>query len=699
MAEFIHFILEIALQTAFILSLSYLSYALCCRWFLQSSLAVRLCATCVLLSWLLSFIFSILMSTKIFMPIPAAVCGLLALILSIRILPEFGTIVRSLSDDLTWCREIMIREGGEMWRIAMISVLMLFALMTVRTLALPVLGWDSLTYHSVKAGLWVQAATWKTLNAPGGWESYKSFFGGGESFMAWAMLFLHSDFLAGIPDLFFWVIIGFVTAGLAGEFGLSRRTGIFVGMAFLCTLDVNRMVGTGYVDNCANAFVLCGFLFFIRFARSKKPVELCFSAAAFGLASSVKIHMLGISAFMVLPAIVLLLRSPRLPLKYLCICLILATAPLLPWLALNYMTTGYPLGYAPLRIGSIHLGMQPPNLVWAMDRPDLTPYHWDSEARAIYEMLRPFGFTTILAVLGVPGLIVGIAKRRLEYVLALPLLISLAFFYFSSSFSVVRLVWASANGRFLLSGIIITATAGLPFVHRFRHGRALIKELSLISIIIGVWTYLQNFVIDREPGEYVFLLLAVILTVLICLAACLMPVLSSRWKRSMLALSLLFCTGAMYGFARFKDSFRFEAYSSYMIMHQIPTYWVTGFREIEREATPSRIAFTLGPAKVSDGTFIAPFLGRRFQNTLFYVSPYESGMIVPHHPDSMAKSTPSFIIWINALRNSGATHILCLFPESIEIGWILDHPDLFDRLSGEERDGWGLFRIRLPDPE
>ena len=171
-------------------------------------------------------------------------------------------------------------------------------LLTVRTLALPLLGWDTLTYHGVKAGMWVQTGGWTTLIAPGGWESCLTFFGGGEAFTAWAMLFLHCDLFAGIPDVFFWGLLGLMTTCLANEFGLPVRTAALVGLAFLCAVDLSRMVGSGYVDIRGNAFLLGGVLFLVRFARSKESADFYMAAAAFGLASSVKVNMLASSVLM-----------------------------------------------------------------------------------------------------------------------------------------------------------------------------------------------------------------------------------------------------------------------------------------------------------------------------------------------------------------------------------------------------------------
>ena len=181
------------------------------------------------------------------------------------------------------------------------------------------------------------------------------------------MLFLHCDLFAGIPDVFFWGLLGLMTTCLANEFGLPVRTAALVGLAFLCAVDLSRMVGSGYVDIRGNAFLLGGVLFLVRFARSKESADFYMAAAAFGLASSVKVNMLASSVLMALPAIVLVLRSGWLPVGRLCFGVFGFTAPFVPWLLFNYRATGYPLGCVPLSIGPLHLGALPPNLAWSLD--------------------------------------------------------------------------------------------------------------------------------------------------------------------------------------------------------------------------------------------------------------------------------------------------------------------------------------------
>ena len=82
---------------------------------------------------------------------------------------DVKTVARGLVQIQSWPARIF---GG--------VVVLLLSVTALRSLMLPTIGWDSITYHYVKAGMWVQSGGPITLDAPGGWSLYRSFLGGGE---------------------------------------------------------------------------------------------------------------------------------------------------------------------------------------------------------------------------------------------------------------------------------------------------------------------------------------------------------------------------------------------------------------------------------------------------------------------------------------------------------------------------------------
>jgi len=302
----------------------------------------------------------------------------------------------------------------------------------------------------------------------------------------------------------------------------------------------------------------------------------------------------------------------------------------------------------------------------------------------------------LLPVLGIPGLLLGVGRSRRGHILAVLLMASVVGLYFAPSFSVVRLGWAGVNGRFLAPVIIMIAVAGLPALQDLRDGALLIEVVSAVSVIMGGWAYLQGFVLGRHRVEILFLVGAALSIVLAYGLARGLRSASPKWRAVAIALCGVAGVGGLYALARFKYSFRIQAYSRCTTMHPITRYWVAGLRALEAENRPLRIAFTYGRKKISDGMFLAPFLGAHLNNTLLYVSPYENGCVVPHHPEYPVQSFPSIKVWLKALRNAGATHVLCLPPKCLELWWMQSHPGMFVKIAGRGGE-WGLFRIEWPD--
>jgi hypothetical protein len=650
-------------------------------------------ATFLVFCWTLSLLFALLISLGLFSPLPATLAAVIGFIAMLRVPGGKEGPGRTVAADMARLREILRQEsGGAAWKIVLTAFVFLVLLLGTRALLLPLLGWDSLTYHAVKAGLWVQTGGWFTLDAPGGWEYYRSFFGGGELFTAWAMLFLHSDLLAGVPDLVFWLFLGLVSASVAREFGLGAMSAMLVAMAFLCAPELSRLVGSGYVDTCATGFLLSGFLFLIRFGRSGRIVDLCLASAGFGLASSVKVNVLAVSLLMALAAIVLSRKVIAGSIRGWLLAGLCFAAPVLLWLLFNSVSTGYPLGSAPVSVGPVHLGEAPPNLQWFLTRPDLVPYVFISELRVLHRALRPVGFALVLSVVGFAGMYVGLRERGRDMVLAFLLIAATVAFYLSPSFSVVRLGFSFANGRFLAPAFLLSALAGLPVLERFRHGAVLLKVGASIVVFHGIDLYLREFVLDRHFPEILFMAAAAAGTVPAVLMVCKSRVLPAGRNLVLVALLAILLAAVLLVSGRAKDSFRNRAYAASTVMHDIERYWVDGLVALDGEPAPARIAFAYGPAQTSHRAFLAPFLGGHLNNALLYVSPESDGAVLPHHPDFFARSRPSFDGWLSGLHKAGATHVLCLRPGGLELEWVQAHPEVFTILAGE-KNGWGLFRV------
>ena len=111
MNDFLSFLSGLTMQMVFLLSLGYVAYAICQRWISGSSVGIRWCATCIVFCWLLSILFSILVSAHMWPP-PATAVTVIALVLTSRGRLKPMACVRSSPNDWSACREIIILKDS-----------------------------------------------------------------------------------------------------------------------------------------------------------------------------------------------------------------------------------------------------------------------------------------------------------------------------------------------------------------------------------------------------------------------------------------------------------------------------------------------------------------------------------------------------------------------------------------------------------
>ncbi|MDD5483703.1 MAG: hypothetical protein PHP98_08650 [Kiritimatiellae bacterium] len=687
----LEFAIQLALLSAFFFPVAALSYALAKRY----TGAVKLAAAGIIFAWLLAFWFAVLMSTGGFSRLAAAGAGMTCWVIFYFATRPPGCIAHCLKNDFASFRNVIIGiRRDPAGRIAMVFFLLLAVLLAIRTLMLPVLGWDALTYHGLKAGLWVQTGTWQTFEAPGGWEYYRSYFGGGgEVFPAWTMLFFRSGIFAAIPDLGAWLFLGLCVAILARQYNLPRRPAALISLAFISAPEFSRMVGSGYIDTLGNALMLCGLSFVLRGAQAKRNYDLYIAAGALGLAASVKVNMLGAALLMAPVFSAFVLRNGKRSARSLLFCGILFALPVMTWLLYNFVATGFPLGSIPFQIGPLKLGEAPPNLLWFLDRPDLEPYRLRSELIALMRALMHYGPTILLSALGIPGLAAALWRRSAVHILGLCLIMVSAALFFSPSFAVVRLGWAGVNGRFLVPLVVLPAVMGLSAAATHKASRALIVWWAVVCIIINVCNYLKTFVLGGHRIELFFLGAAGLLVAAIYCVITMPRIGKTLGARTGLAAMLAISLIGLAACEQFRNWFRPRAYAACTTMHAFPRYWVSALPALDSAGGPATIAFAYGPQQVSHGAFLAPFLGPRLDNRLVYISPEKDGKLLPHSSAFARSTNPDYDQWLKRLFQAKVSHLLCLRPACVELMWAETHTNAFRRLAGGSAREWGLFKL------
>ena len=259
------FLFQATLCGFLFLPLAAFSYVLSKRWFPLANTAVRLLSTAIIFSWQLAAWFALLFWIRYFTILGAVTIAAFYVFFIFLNRRLFRPLFEWLKYDLAYIHQTYLAmRRNPVGAIAIAAFAILLIVVTARSIFLPVLGWDALTYHAFKAGLWVQAGGWTILDAPGGWEYYRTFFGGGELFSGWTLLFFPSGLLVSVPDVCFWLLLGLCLACLARHFGLSLLQAALVSMAGISTVEFTRLLGSGYTDICANLFLLCGLLFVLN---------------------------------------------------------------------------------------------------------------------------------------------------------------------------------------------------------------------------------------------------------------------------------------------------------------------------------------------------------------------------------------------------------------------------------------------------
>ncbi len=664
----------------------------CCG---KMSRSFRLAAAGVTFSWLLSVIYSLLIPFGLFRPLPAILLATAVFMLSRRLA---GRAADPVENNDSW-RNLISELVNHNAALRLTSIIFVFFLILhlLRVLALPLLSWDTLTYHGLKAGSWVQTGGWLLLDAPGAWESYRSFLGGGEVFTAWAMLFLRSDALAGVPDIFFWLYLVVICSSLAVQAGLRRSSSLAVAAAIACSFEFSGLVGSGYVDTAATVFLLASVFFAGQYLRNDDFISASLAFAAAGLASSVKVNAMAAAIVTMAVFVIMVIKRHGCELRRWLVWSLLFAAPVVQWLAFNYYITGFPLGCAPAKIGALVLGALPPNLEWFFDRPDLSPYNLVVEIRSLLQAVYCYGFALLFIVLSIPGAMREIRRNPGENLLKCLMVFVVFALYFSPSFSVIRLGWPTLNGRFIAPAMLLLAVFALHGLQKFRYGNTFLESVAAITCLHGGYNFLFVYYFDRDAVELYMLWISAFLT--LCLVVAQHRAFASlreKLVRRSFALLLLAMVLIPATAGHFKNSFR-SAYLHCWTLHAFKKDWVPGLIRILQENEPLHIAFAYGPEKIGHQVFIAPYLGTGLQNQISYITPEKEGKIIYYHPEHLKRSQPDYQSWKKRLEQAGVTHLVTFLPPAVELKWAEENPDSFARLEGDGKT-WGVFRF-IPDQQ
>ena len=643
--------------------------------------------------------------------LPIALASVAFLVFSSHLLLPFGEHRREIASDMRilWGEVVAFLRELPWWMYIPFGFLLIAAL---RVILLPPTGWDTFTYHGVKAAFFYQGGSLALPELPGAWMLFRHFSPGNEILQAWMLLPLGDDlFLNALDVLQLGTLLLFLVA-LSLRVGLQPRWVILLILYLSSVPSVWRAMGAGYVEYALYACLLSGvfWLYLLCFDEESdaKGAYLLLAWISFGAAFSIKMTAAITILFGILCSFYGLARS-SLPwlvrLRLLFWAAMLSLLINLPWLIQNTKDTGAPLSPYPLRVMGITLGKGHPLIAWLNEgiasvtelsemRSFLFLFGLNEPGNLLFSGLCPhlsplsLLFVFFFALFFLPLLF----SLRGVFVFFLGFLIPPIFFYMTPSMAFTRLWAACSNGRFLWLSLFLLCLMCFLILQRFAKRPLL---YSLLFVLMASMNWLSSFSYGwrREEIASVGSAFLISLALFFLLKVCFFGRPFSLPFRVLL-LSLLWVS--LFALLRLhKDQTRFEAWRKSRIYHGIDLgslWWRVG-RYLERQP-PKKIAITTGPNWSADRQMLYPILGATLQHTLFFISPWESGEVTLVGKDyPLRRKAMSFSHWIQNVIKTRPDYILSYPGESQELVWMRQHPQIFQEIVGAST--WGFFRVSL----
>jgi hypothetical protein len=652
--------------------------------------SARLAAAATVLCWGLQALFWPLAVGGAFHPAAIALLAAAA-VLAHRHL-DGASAGAALRSDLARIREAFRGLGPARWLVA--AGFVLPALKLLRSLIAPPLAWDSLTYHFLHAGRFVQAAGLVSERAPDAAGYYQHFPVGGEIVWAWAMLPLHGDLLVGAAGALAWLALVLGAGAAARALGASERSATLTALAAALAPVFLSLITSGYVDHLVAALFALGATFVARGLRTRAAADAALAVMALGAGLAVKISMAPLVGVALLGALVLL-RGRRAP-ALLALSLIGAAPYLRTW-----VETGSPLHPLPVTVLGVRLseGSEEFRLVHhgellPPDRPPTRALElaqrlvWGSRVGGWPHL--NFGLGLIpLALAGVVGgarLLARSGTRGTALFLLFAALVNAGLFL-SDTFVAWRLLWWSVSGRLAGVAFVALALLGAGWTGRVPDAlRAAALALALGQASLGFGE--NGWIGVAGAGG-----LVVLAGALLFFGA--RPLARRGWRRAALALGVALAAGVGAGLgairAGLRDAIRADATSlvedgqgartrawdAHPLNPPNAASWPI-WAHFDR-GPAHRLAVTSGWDGLGHNAFRYPLLGSRLQNEVLYVPVTRDGSIIDYRRAGDVVREADFEAWWRRLVEARVDHLVLLGPPNMpELDWVEQHPDRFE---------------------
>lgn len=257
--------------------------------------------------------------------------------------------------------------------------------------------------------------------------------------------------------------------------------------------------------------------------------------------------------------------------------------------------------------------------------------------------------------------------------------------FYQPNFSSIRLTLGHTS-RFLVPLLLPALFFSLIWC-RVRHSRLsqgyawYLVSASMLHIADVFWNLWS---LKEKQSSIIFCALLLLGVSLLIRFKGLFLSLRRRWLWGTLSLFLFCSIGQEY-----REASRYSYIEQFGQVTLQPVYWLSAVPLVDIPEHSYRIAVTGGAHQNLDNFFMYFFLGRRLQNSFFYIPTTKDGSIFPLAPTSK-KYEPDFSAWRARLISQKIDYVISFFPISQELFWMEQHPEWFERVT-ENTPPWGMF--------
>jgi len=551
----------------------------------------------------------------------------------------------------------------------------------LRGLLRPPLSWDSLMYHLMLTGRWLQERNLKPVFGAYPVNDYGFVPANGSVWLWWWMAPSHSELYVNLAFLAHWLLLGLATGGIARQLG-ARKHWPLAGFLVLVTPTVVRFAATQYVDIFLAAVLLGAGYFAIRWMRDARTGDAALAGFGLGLASGAK--LLGVPYALVLAGMAVVgARGGRGEWRkrtaQVALAVLLAAA-----LGSYFYLRNIAYGAGPLAIACEgRIGPQPKGAVPALPRPDSVLDRWETVGKtqvldAFLGITRPQSIelgagpqvlVLLLAFLALPFALPG--ARRESWLVAVQIAFELLFWLmvpFANNFHIF------ANIRYLIPALGL-AMAGAVALAEEREVEE--RWLFGIAFALGCQGLLQ---LHAEMPHGVRI--AVAAGDLAAVALAFSPALRALVRRRARSLAVTALVLALLGapaLARFRIADRPRALATEWTSHSTSAkMFAGGWGWLDQNGGDGTVDVVGAPGTY----FVYPAMGPYLERKAIYVNVNRANLDdAAHYLKCDPRVDPSPEAWMANLAAARVRFILlCRYPEfdfPMEQGWAQSRPDLF----------------------